>query len=89
MKCGGPTPARFIHDYAHAAGLSLMLGCNDETRISIAAGVHLAQSMLGLQFADLDGHMDLASDPSSGGFDIVDGCLVLSDKSGLGIEIDW
>lgn len=89
MKCGGPTPARFIHDYAHSAGLSLMLGCNDETRISIAAGVHLAQSMPGLQFADLDGHMDLASDPSSGGFDIVAGCLVLSDKPGLGTDIDW
>ncbi len=89
MKCGGPTPARVIHDYAHLAGLSLMLGCNDETRISIAAGVHLAQSMPGLRFADLDGHMDLASDPSSGGFDIVDGCLVLSDKPGLGTEIDW
>ena len=89
MKCGGPTPARFIHDYAHSAGLSLMLGCNDETRISIAAGVHLAQSMPGVRFADLDGHMDLASDPSSGGFEIVGGCLVLSDKPGLGTEIDW
>lgn len=88
MKCGGPTPARVIHDYAHSAGLSLMLGCNDETRISIAAGVHLAQSMPGLRYADLDGHMDLASDPSSGGFDIVDGCLVLSDKPGLGTEIE-
>jgi len=89
MKCGGPTPARYIHDYAYAAGLSLMLGCNDETRISIAAGVHLAQSMPGLRYADLDGHMDLASDPSSGGVDIVGGCLVLSDKPGLGTKIDW
>ena len=66
-----------------------MLGCNDETRISIAAGVHLAQSMPGLKFVDLDGHMDLASDPSCGGFDIVDGRLVLSDKPGLGTDIDW
>jgi len=89
MKCGGPTPARFIHDYAQSAGLSLMLGCNDETRISIAAGVHLAQSMAGLQYADLDGHMDLASDPSSGGFEVVNGCLVLSNRPGLGTEIDW
>ena len=89
MKCGGPTIARYIHDYAHSAGLSLMLGCNDETRISIAAGVHLAQSMPGLLYADLDGHMDLASDPATGGFDIVDGCMRLSDRPGLGIELDW
>lgn len=89
MKCGGPTAAWKIHDYAHNAGLQLMLGCNDETRISIAAGVHLAQSMPGLKYADLDGHMDLASDPARGGFHIVDGRMVLSSAPGLGIEFDW
>ena len=88
MKCGGPTPAWLIHDYAQAGGLSLMLGCNDETRISIAAGVHLAQAMPGLVYADLDGHMDLASDPSSGGFSIRDGLMYLSDAPGLGITLD-
>jgi L-alanine-DL-glutamate epimerase-like enolase superfamily enzyme len=45
--------------------------------------------MAGLQYADLDGHMDLASDPSSGGFEVVNGCLVLSNRPGLGTEIDW
>ena len=88
MKCGGPTPAWLIHDYTTANGLSVMLGCNDETRISIAAGVHLAQSMPGLVYADLDGHMDLASDPSSGGFSISDGLMYLSEEPGLGISLD-
>jgi L-alanine-DL-glutamate epimerase-like enolase superfamily enzyme len=74
---------------AYAAGMSVMLGCNDETRISIAAGVHLAQSMPGLEYADLDGHMDLATDPSSGGFRIEQGMLLLDDKPGLGVEVDW
>ena len=37
MKCGGPSAALTIHDRAHADGLSLMLGCNHETRVSIAA----------------------------------------------------
>ena len=89
MKCGGPTAARQIHDTAYAAGMSVMLGCNDETRISIAAGVHLAQSMAGLEYADLDGHMDLATDPSRGGFRIEQGMLLLDDKPGLGVEVDW
>lgn len=87
MKCGGPSAAKVIHDYAHARGLSLMLGCNDETRISIAAAVHLAQSMPGLKYADLDGHMDLAKDPATGGFEIRDGLMLLLDRPGLGVEL--
>ena len=88
MKCGGPSAARHIHDNAYAAGLSLMLGCNDETRISIAAAIHLAQSMPGLKYADLDGHMDLAMDPSSGGFEIRDGQLHLLGRPGLGVDLE-
>ena len=85
MKCGGPSAARVIHDYAHAAGLTLMFGCNDETRISIAAALHLAQTMPGLVYIDLDGHMDLAEDPVSGGFEIRDGAMHLSERPGLGV----
>jgi L-alanine-DL-glutamate epimerase-like enolase superfamily enzyme len=86
MKCGGPSAARVIHDRAHAAGLSLMLGCNDETRISIAAAAHLALAMPGLKYADLDGHMDLVRDPASGGFEVRDGCLHVGVQPGLGVE---
>jgi L-alanine-DL-glutamate epimerase-like enolase superfamily enzyme len=89
MKCGGPSAARIIHDRAHAAGLSLMLGCNDETRISIAAAAHLALAMPGLKYADLDGHMDLVRDPASGGFEVRDGCLHVGEQPGLGIEVDF
>ncbi|MEE9219619.1 MAG: dipeptide epimerase [Acidobacteriota bacterium] len=87
MKCGGPSPARVIHDRAHAAGLSLMLGCNDESRISIAAAAHLAMALPGVAYADLDGHLDLASDPATGGIDLADGCLRVSERPGLGIEV--
>ena len=87
MKCGGPSAARVIHDYAHAAGITLMLGCNDETRISIAAALHLAQTMPGLAYADLDGHMDLAEDPVTGGFEIRDGVMYLSERPGLGVTM--
>lgn len=87
MKCGGPSAARAIHDRAHAAGLSLMLGCNDETRISIAAAAHLALALPGLKYADLDGHMDLVRDPASGGFEMRDGCLHVSERPGLGVDV--
>ncbi len=89
MKCGGPSAARIIHDHAHAAGLSLMLGCNDETRISIAASAHLALAMPGLRYADLDGHMDLIRDPAAGGFEIREGCLHVSEQPGLGVEASF
>ncbi len=87
MKCGGPSIARRIHDRAHAAGLSLMLGCNDETRISICAAAQLALAMPGLRYADLDGHMDLVRDPASGGFEVRDGCLHVAERPGLGVEV--
>jgi len=89
MKCGGPSAARAIHDRAHAAGLSLMLGCNDETRVSIAAAAHLALAMPGLKYADLDGHMDLVRDPASGGFEVRDGCLHVGERPGLGVEVEF
>jgi len=87
MKCGGPTPARAIHDRARAAGLSLMLGCNDESRVSMAAAAHLALALPGFTYADLDGHLDLARDPASGGLEIRDGMLSVSERPGLGVEV--
>ena len=80
--------SRVLHDRAHAAGLSLMLGCNDETRVSIAAAAHLSVALPGVVYADLDGHMDLSHDPASGGFEIRDGSLHLDDRPGLGVDVE-
>lgn len=87
MKCGGLSAARIIHRHAHAAGLSVMLGCNDETRISIAAALHFSLAMPGVRYIDLDGHMDLADDPASGGFDIDNGIMQLQNAPGLGVNV--
>ncbi len=89
MKCGGLSAARIIHDRATAAGMCLMLGCNDESRISIAAALHFACAMPGVSYVDLDGHMDLEEDPGDGGFVTKDGCLHLTDRPGLGVAVDW
>lgn len=88
MKCGGLTAAKLIHDSAHKAGLSVMLGCNDETRISIAAALHFSLAMPGVRYIDLDGHMDLADDPVAGGFTVVDGEMRLGNKNGLGVQVN-
>lgn len=87
MKCGGLSAARLIHDQARTAGLSVMLGCNDETRISIAAALHFSMAMPGVRYIDLDGHMDLADDPASGGFEISDGIMQLTNAPGLGVKV--
>lgn len=87
MKCGGLSAARRIHDHARAAGLSVMLGCNDESRISIAAALHFSLAMPGVRYIDLDGHMDLADDPASDGFDIDNGIMQLHNTPGLGVNV--
>ncbi|MEL6594239.1 MAG: enolase C-terminal domain-like protein, partial [Bacteroidota bacterium] len=44
MKCGGIYQAQRIAEMARQAGFDLMWGCNDESIISIAAGLHIAFS---------------------------------------------
>lgn len=89
MKCGGLTAARRIADIAHHAGLGLMWGCMDESRISIVAALHLAYASPATRYLDLDGSFDLSSDVATGGFDVRDGCLFLGDKPGLGVDVRW
>ena len=87
MKCGGIHPARAIAEIAHAAGVELMWGCNDESTVSIAAALHAAYSSPNTRYLDLDGSFDLARDPFAGGFSVEDGCLRLLDRPGLGVDL--
>lgn len=86
MKCGGIQPAREIATIARQAGVDLMWGCNDESIISIAAGLHVAFSCPHTKYIDLDGSLDLAKDVVSGGFEIKDGMMTLTDRPGLGVK---
>jgi len=86
MKCGGIRPARAIASIAKSAGIDLMWGCNDESAVSIAAALHAAYSCPATRYLDLDGSFDLSCDPFSGGFEVVDGCLRLLDRPGLGVH---
>jgi len=87
MKCGGIGPARRIADIAELAGIDLMWGCMDESRISIAAALHAALACPNTRYLDLDGHLDLARDPAQGGFELRDGVLRPNGSPGLGITL--
>jgi len=88
MKTGGMTGTMQATAVAATGKLPVMLGCNDESRISIAAAVHLACALGGVQYADLDGAFDIIDDVATGGFQLKDGYLIPSDKPGLGVEVN-
>jgi L-alanine-DL-glutamate epimerase-like enolase superfamily enzyme len=87
MKNGGITGAMQATAVAAAGKLPVMLGCNDESRISIAAAVHLACALPGVQYADLDGAFDIVDDVAAGGFELKDGYIIPSNKPGLGVKL--
>jgi L-Ala-D/L-Glu epimerase / N-acetyl-D-glutamate racemase len=87
MKSGGISSAGQAVAVAAAGGLPVMLGCNDESRVSIAAALHLACALPGVHYADLDGSFDIVDGVATGGFALRDGFLNPSDKPGLGIEV--
>ncbi len=87
MKAGGITAARAIAEIAATAGIGLMWGCNDESRISIAAALHAAFASPATRALDLDGSFDLAHDIARGGFVLEEGKLRLTDAAGLGVTL--
>ncbi len=89
MKCGGIYGAQQIAQIAKSHDIELMWGCNDESRLSIAAAMHLAYSCGNTKYLDLDGSFDLARDPASGGFEVKNGKLIPLEKPGLGIDLEW
>lgn len=86
MKCGGLLGAFEIATIAKAAGIQLFWGCNDESIISITAALHAAFACPHTQYLDLDGSLDLAEDLVTGGFNLKDGQLSLSEKPGFGFD---
>jgi L-alanine-DL-glutamate epimerase-like enolase superfamily enzyme len=89
MKCGGIGPGLAIARRAADAGLGVMVGCNDESRIAIAAGLHFALAAPACDRADLDGHLDLQDDVARGGVRLRDGVLERLDEPGLGVSVDF
>lgn len=87
MKAGGLHRARQMVALAESAGMPCQVGCMIETRIGVTAGTHLALACGGVRFADLDGHLHLASDPCQGGVFTSSGINRLSPGAGLGLAV--
>ena len=86
MKTGGIARAIEANAICESAGMPTMIGCNAESTLSIAAGLHFAMSERNVRFVDLDSHFSLAEDPAAG-LTFEDGYIKVSGKPGLGVSV--
>jgi L-alanine-DL-glutamate epimerase-like enolase superfamily enzyme len=87
MKCGGLDEALRIDEICAKGGVGTMLGCMDESALSISAAMHLACAMKSLRYIDLDGHFDIINDIASSAPIFKNGNLEIPSRPGLGVDI--
>lgn len=86
-KMGGLYRARLATQIAREAGLGLLGSGLTESRLGLAAHVHLLSAYGGCAFADLNGPQFLADDPA-GGIDVQPGLARVPQTPGIGVTID-
>jgi len=85
MKCSGIQGAREIDVFSEAAGIDTMVGCMGEMQLPIAAALHFALSSENVKYADLDSHLSVVDDPTSG-LTLEEGYLIPPRGAGIGIQ---
>jgi len=86
MKCGGIYPATKLAHMAEMAGIECQIGSMVESSIGSAAGFHVAFSKKIITSVELTGPLKFSKDVGNLHYDVP--FIRLSDKPGLGIEID-
>ena len=82
MKCGGLRAAYIMIKMARALGMKVMIGCMTETSCAVSAAAQLSPLA---DWADLDGNLLIDNDVFEG-VTIIDGKIILPDRSGIGIR---
>jgi o-succinylbenzoate synthase len=87
MKTGGISNAIRIAAIAGRYGIDFMIGCMIETRVTVAAAVHVAVAKSDvITKVDLDGPSLCSYDPVEGGGHFNESEISISDAPGLGIR---
>jgi len=90
MKSAGLHNAIKISAIGEAAGYQCMVGCMGESLIGISAGASFISGRTNVPYGDTDSifHM-LQPKAITGGFVVKNGVVTMSEKPGLGVEVDW
>jgi L-alanine-DL-glutamate epimerase-like enolase superfamily enzyme len=83
MKCGGPTPAFRMLQYARVLGLKTMVGCMTESTVGISAIAHLTPL---LDYVDMDGAALIVNDMATG-VRLEQGNILFPDRNGTGVKL--
>jgi L-alanine-DL-glutamate epimerase-like enolase superfamily enzyme len=86
VKNGGPMASFEIGLRAKSAGMKVMAGAMVETRLGLAAMLHVVTALDGVDYVDLDTALLLAEDPYEGGYEERLPRLKLSWTRGHGVR---
>jgi len=86
MKTGGIYQALKLCAVAELYGVKCMVGCMLESRLSVAAGAHLAAGKAIVTMADLDGPGLCAVDPYTGGPKFDEAVITMTGDPGIGVD---
>ena len=60
----------------------------NESRVALTAAAHAVAARRNIVFSDLDGNEEHVTDPVVDGFAVKDGMILLTEKPGLGVDVD-